>query len=290
VTAGAVAVAGGWCLSSYLCVQQALLAQEPFVRLALSTAADVRHAMERRPDLCVGGILDAAARDAISPPRGPLTLLGASACAYRKDARGVYLDRVGDTYALVSLPPPDDLHVVSLEPAPEWIVAGSTVTARTDTVGTVSILGTDDVRPTEVDLSVENGQDGGLWIGHRSATTYTAIAFFAGAHIEARVRAGDDPPVVPFQSLGVIADPSFDLRVREVEGKALVLYDQTVIGVLENPDLRGRVGLFHHTGGAHPQVFHDLRVGESVAPPPVVEVPLGLSLGDLPDALARLSQ
>ena len=290
VTAGAVAIAGMWSLSSYLFVQQALLAQEPFVRLALSTAATVRNALERRPDLCVGGVIDAAARDAIAPPHGPLTLLGASACAYRNGARGVYLDRVGDTYALVSLPAPGDLRAVDLEPTPEWSVDGAAVTARTDAVGTVSILGTDEVRPTEVDVRVENGQDGGLWIGHRSPTSYTAIAFFAGAHIEARVQNGDDdPPVVPFQSLGVIAGPSFDLRVRVVGDEALVFCDETVIGVLSNPDLRGHVGLFHHAGGRHPQVFRDFRVGEADAPP-VVEVPLDVSLEALPDALARLSR
>jgi hypothetical protein len=51
VTAGAVVLAGVWSLSSYLCVQQALLAQEPFVRPRCPTAATVRHGVEERPDL-----------------------------------------------------------------------------------------------------------------------------------------------------------------------------------------------------------------------------------------------
>jgi hypothetical protein len=199
----------------------------------------------------------------------------------------VYLDRVGERYALVSLPPPHDLHAVPFDPSPEWIVDHA-VTARADTAGAVSIF-TQELRPTEIAVRVENGQDGGLWVGHRSASSHTAIAFFSGAHIEARIRSGD-AHVVPIQAFGAISDPSFDLRVRMVDRDALVLYDETVIGVLERPDLRGRVGLFHHASGARPQAFHDLRIGEADWPPPVVEVPLDLQLEGLPGAVARLTE
>jgi hypothetical protein len=75
-----------------------------------------------------------------------------------------------------------------------------------------------------------------------------------------------------------------------VDRDALVLYDETVIGVLECPDLRGRVGLFHHASGARPQAFRDLRIGEADGPPPVVEVPLDLQLEGLPGAVARLTE
>jgi hypothetical protein len=287
VTAGAVVLAGAWSLSSYLCIQQALRAQEPFARLSLSTAAAVRQAMERRPDLCVGGILDASARDAISPPRGPLTLLGATACAYRRDARPVYLDRVDGRYALVSLPPPDDLHPVTFDSSPGWIVEGSAAHAEADAADTVSIFGSATARPTEVDVRVDGAQDGGLWLGYRSPSAYTAIAFFEGAHIEAWIRDGEAPRAVPFQTFGAIRDRSFALRVRMVDDRAIVFSDGTLVGTLEAPDLEGRVGLFHHGAGA--QVFRDLQMGEATAPPPVVEVPLDLSLAGLPDALARLS-
>jgi hypothetical protein len=289
VTWGAAALAALWSLTSYVCVQQALLAQEPFVRLALSTAATVRQTLDGRPDLCIGGVIDAAAREAVAPPRGPLTLLGATACAYRKSARGVYLDRVGGTYGLVSLPPPEDLRAVSVDPTPAWIVDSPAVTARPGTADTVSIFSSQVVRPTEVDVRVENGQDGGLWVGHRSVTSHTAIAFFAGAHVVGRVRDGDAPAAARFEALAVIADSSFDLRVRVVGDHALVFYDDTLIGDLGNVDLAGRVGLFHHAAGPRPQVFHDLRVGEAIPPRPVVEVPLDLRLEGLADALARLS-
>jgi hypothetical protein len=286
VTLGAVAIAGVWSVSSYGCIQQALLAQESFARLALSTAATVRRAVEARPDLCVGGILDAVARDAISPPRGPLTLLGASACAYRRGARPVYLDRVGGTYALVSLPPPADLRSVSFDPSPGWVVDGSTVRA-VDTVDTVSIFSSGLVRPTEIDVRVDDPRDGGVWIGHRGPSSYTAIAFFDGAHVEAWVRDGEPPRVVPFQALGAIRDRSFTLRVRMADDRALVFSDGTLVGVLDQPNLEGRSGLFHHA--ASRQVFRDLQVGEAPPSPPVVEVPLDLRLEGLPDALARLS-
>jgi hypothetical protein len=73
-----------------------------------------------------------------------------------------------------------------------------------------------------------------------------------------------------FRAHNVVLDRAFDLRVRAVGGVPFVFYDEILAGPLTGASLSGDAGVFSHAQGKDPQIFSDLRVAESAAPPPAV--------------------
>ncbi len=276
VVLGSGGVVAIWTLTSYVGIQRALAPYEPFSKMALSSARVIREALATRTDLCFGGSFDPIARQVLSPPSGPLVMFGSVACSVRLEATGAYLAWRDEGYALVTLPP-----VAStpqpLEAGPEWIADPTGVRAvsvRTDDAVSTFTERTFDA--SEVTVRVSNALDGGLWVGHTPVPSYGAVAFFDGVHLEGFVRDGVEPAATVFRAHNVVLDRSFELRVRTVDGIPFVFYQQIFVGPLSGASLSGRAGVFSHAQGAEPQVFSDLRVAETEAPPPAVAIRLDL--------------
>jgi hypothetical protein len=272
--AGRLAVIGGWAvalvwtLTSYRGIQRALEPYEPFAKMALSSARAIREALEPRPDLCFGGSFDSVGRSVLSPFSGPLVMFGEVACTVRRDATGAYLAWLGDGYGLVTLPPAVSA-AWPLEAGPDWIADTDGVRA-TSAGNTVSTFAGRTFDAFEVSVHVANARDGGLWVGHTSMESYGAVAIFDGVHLEGLVRNGDAPAKSVFRAHNVVLDPAFDLRVRAIAGMPFVFYEEILAGPLTGASLSGRAGVFSHAEGEAPQVFSDLRIAESVTPPPEV--------------------